>query len=84
MTIESYPGEPAFTPVEPLLPSVRRLVDLAGVAVRVRGEIALAEQRHTTMSEVAATLAGQPRSAVARVREAGGTEWSITIGNAES
>lgn len=75
MTLESHPGEP----VEPLFPSARRVVDLAGAAVRVRGEIALAEQRTATMSAVAATLAGQPRSAVAEVHEASGARWRNVV-----
>jgi hypothetical protein len=59
---------------------VTRLSQLPGVMVQVRGQVALAEQRHRTMSTVAATLAVSGQVAHAAVTERDGSRWTITFG----
>jgi hypothetical protein len=56
-----------------------RLSKLPATIVHVRGQVALAEQRHHTMTTVAATLAVSGQIAYASAKGAGG-EWTITIG----
>lgn len=78
MTIEPFIAIPAG-----VVPNPRRLVGLADTVVRVRGEVALAEQRRTTMTTLAATLAVQGTPAKVTAKEPNGVEWSITIGHEE-
>ncbi|PPK61213.1 hypothetical protein V5P93_004975 [Actinokineospora auranticolor] len=61
-------------------PSCARLSQLPGVIVQVNGQVALARQRHHTMSAVAATFAVGDRIAHVSVSERDGSRWSITIG----
>lgn len=79
MTIEPF----SYIPAE-AVPNPRRLVGLADTVVRVRGEVALAQQRRETMTTLAATLAVQGAKARVTAKEANGTEWSITIGGEET
>ncbi|MEJ2852361.1 MULTISPECIES: hypothetical protein [unclassified Saccharothrix] len=67
-------------PPSGLATGVTRLRQLPGVIVQVHGQVALAEQRHRTMSTVAATLAGSGQVAHAEVTERDGSRWTITIG----
>jgi hypothetical protein len=60
----------------------RGLASLAATVVASRREVALAAERGATMSELAATLAGQDRDATVTAQEADGAEWTITIGAA--
>ena len=64
------------------LPSPRGLLRLADTMVRIHGEVDLAAQRRETLTLLAATLAVSDRSAAVSVREPGGTEWTISIGDA--
>jgi hypothetical protein len=57
-----------------------RLSQLPGAIVQVHGQVALAEQRHRTMSTVAATLAVSGQVAHAAVTERDGSRWTITFG----
>jgi hypothetical protein len=80
-----HEGNPMNEPVEiappsGLTPSVARLSQLPGMIVQVNGQVALAEQRHHTMSTVAATLAVSGQVAYASVTERDGSRWTITIG----
>ena len=57
-------------------PGTARLSGLPSTIVRVRGQIALAEQRHHTMTTVAATLAVIGQVAYPSAKE-GSFEWTI-------
>ncbi|MDX8036919.1 hypothetical protein SK803_42555 [Lentzea sp. BCCO 10_0856] len=63
-----------------VLPEPHRLVKLADTVVRVRGEVALAEQRKETMTALASTLVAGGQAATVTARESGGIEWTISIG----
>ncbi|NKE63764.1 hypothetical protein FXN61_46480 [Lentzea sp. PSKA42] len=80
MTLEP----PADVPIEDLLAQVPRgITGLVRTVVQSRGRVALAVERGATMAELAATLAGQTRSASVTAREPDGTTWSISVGAAE-
>ncbi|MFD9701544.1 hypothetical protein [Lentzea sp. NPDC059081] len=57
-----------------------RLVKLVDTVVRVRAEVALAEQRNETMTILAATLVAGNQQATVTAREPGGVEWTISFG----
>lgn len=57
----------------------KRLLGVVETSVRVRGEIALAEQRRATLTELAETLSAGGQSATVTARERNGVEWTIII-----
>lgn len=71
-------------PDELIIAPPRGLISLAETVVASRRDVALAAERGATMFELAATLASQRRDATVTSREADGTEWTISIGAAET
>jgi hypothetical protein len=72
--------EPSFSTAAGMLPTPRRILNLVGVMARIRGDVALAEQRRVTITAVAATLAASGREATVQSREPGGVAWSVSVG----
>jgi hypothetical protein len=62
-------------------PEPRRLLKLVDSIVRVRGAVALAEQRKETMTTLATALVAGGQTAKVTAREPGGAEWTISIGS---
>lgn len=60
----------------------RGIVSLLRTMVRMRGDLALAVERGATLSDVAATLAGQDRPATVTASEPNGATWTIRLGEA--